>query len=181
MAELHARTPLRHEQAVVEKIGQLQIVENPGYSISWIARRRDGDLSGIENFIGLELPTAGRTATGDTCRAVPFAREQWLILAPWTPDFLEEVKAAGGANVSVCDQSDGWVVFEIEGTVVDSLLERLCDLDPRKLPLEGSSPSMIEHLRVIVVRLPEGLMILGARSSAGSLQHALIEAAVAIA
>lgn len=181
MAELYAKTALRHDQARAVTIGRLEIRDNPDLSITWIARRRGSDLAAVEDFLGMKLPAAGDTSIAGTCRALPSAREQWLVLSPWSANFPDQVKAAGGAGISVCDQSDGWVVFEILGDTIDPLLERLCDLDPMQLTPERSAPSSVEHLRVILMRLPEGLMILGPRSSAQSLHHAIIRTAQAIA
>lgn len=181
MAELAPKTALRGNQARVDRIGTLEIRETPDLSIAWVARRHGGDLSGTEAFLGARLPAPGEVGASAHRWAVTVASAQWLIVGPYDPDFADALKAAAGSGVSVCDQSDGWAVFEIRGAATDPLLERLCDLDPLALAPGCSAPTAIEHLRCVVARRAEGLTILGPRSSAGSLHHAVLIAAQAVA
>ncbi len=180
MAELAPRTALHRAGPSIQTLGALEIRDDPDLAIAWIARRREGDLAPAEAFLGLTLPPAGEMAAAGGHRAVAVGREQWLVLAPHAMDFADRIRAAGGAGVSVCDQSDGWAVFEIRGPVAP-LLERLCDIDPATLGPGRSAPTGIEQMRCILLAGAQGLTLLGPRSSAGSLHHAILSAARCIA
>ena len=90
----------------------------------------------------------------------------------------------GGGNVgrnttiSVTEQTDAWVVFDLAAADLTPLLERLCNVDFGAVPTGYATRTVMEHLGVYLIKLgPSTARIYGPRSSAESLLHALETAA----
>ena len=167
-AGLPPLSALGHATPRSDRLGAVTIAENVGLSIASVARRRDGVLP--------DMPAPGRHAAG----VIWTGPGQWLLTGAYDMGFVGAIKARVGGNASVTDQTDGWVVFDIEGPV-EALMERLCNVDIRALQPGHATRTVIAHLGCIVARDAGGLRLLGARSSAASLHHALIGAATSIA
>ena len=129
---------------------------------------------------GIPLPGPGMSATGATYGAIWLGAEQWMLDAAFATH--EDIRAAllpiFGVAASFTEQTDAWVRFDLTAPDLPALFERLCNLDTRALPEGGTTRTVIEHLGCYVVkRSATQISVIGPRSSAGSLHHALITGA----
>ncbi|MDO5369349.1 sarcosine oxidase subunit gamma [Paracoccus sp. (in: a-proteobacteria)] len=156
--------------------GALSVRENPELALASVARR--GDAPEPSPF-GLSLPgPGGWTASGDVS-AFWTGPDQWMVEGHGLADtdFAARV-AADCPDASVTEQTDGFVAFEIRSAKgerpITDLLAKLVNLDPLRLQPGSAARTGLEHLGVFVIRrAPDGLAVIGMRSAAGSLWHAL--------
>ena len=133
---------------------------------------------------GPSLPAPGHVNftgdDGETC-IMSTARDQWFIrVGEHQTDLLDALPKQLEDIAAVTDQTDAWVQIELCATV--PLLERLCpiDLHPDHFPVGAAARTMIEHMGVIIARLPttnnteSRFLLLSPRSSAKSFLQALI-------
>jgi sarcosine oxidase subunit gamma len=168
----------------VHELSGLRIVENTSVALASVACRLNRETEFAEaakRFFGFALPAPGRVAGKSPYSAIWTGVDQWFVEAPFESheDIAHIVKEGLGDLASVTEQTDGWVRFDVEGPGVPSVFERLCPLDIRSLQIDMASRTMIEHLGCIVACRKAGLhvSVLGPRSSAASLHHALTAAA----
>ena len=90
--------------------------------------------------------------------------------------------AAFGTSAAVTDQSDAWVRFDVTGGNVVAMLERLSGADTRRMQAGSATRTAIHHMHCVIVCRAGGtdFTILGPRSSAASLHHALVAAAASL-
>ena len=90
--------------------------------------------------------------------------------------------AAFGTSAAVTDQSDAWVRFDVTGGNVVAMLERLSGADTRRMRAGSATRTAIHHMHCVIVCRAGGtdFTILGPRSSAASLHHALVAAAASL-
>lgn len=129
---------------------------------------------------GLVLPNPGRLAAKDGVTILSSAQDQWFLeqqgdIAVDLPVVLE--RALSGM-ASVTEQTGGWVRFEINGPSLADLLCRLCPVDLVHIGADEVVRTKIHHIGCLVWHNEPGFAVLGPRSAAGSLWHALAEAAM---
>lgn len=184
MAELQAMTALGARQAAVAVVGPVTITERFDVALASVAVRRGrmAELERAAQAAGLPLPEPARHAGGSVYSAFWVAPEMWFVEAPFASHELiaDQLKAALGEAASVTEQTDAWVVYDLAAPDLAPLLERLCNVDFPAAPDGFATRTVIEHLGCYLIRHGGGqVRIYGARSSAGSLLHALEVAAVA--
>ncbi|WP_103258440.1 sarcosine oxidase subunit gamma [Tabrizicola aquatica] len=184
MAELQAMTALGARQAAVAVVGPVTITERCDVALASVAARRGrmADLARAAQAAGVPLPDAARHAGGAVYNAFWVAPEMWFVEAPFASHELiaDQLKAALGDAASVTEQSDAWVIYDLTAPDLAPLLERLCNVDFPAAPDGFATRTVIEHLGCYLIRHGRGqVRIIGARSSAGSLLHALEVAAAA--
>lgn len=175
-------------QARTETIGGVTITERPDIALASVAQRRDTAdalAAAAPDLLGAPWPeTASSAGTGDL-RAFWMAPGQWMVEAPIAPDddLAAHLKARLDGAASVTEQTDAWVVLDITGPSVTALFQRLCPLDLDSLPDGAASRTLLHHLGcfVLVRRAGTAVTVLGPRSAAGSLHHALTTTARALA
>ena len=92
------------------------------------------------------------------------------------------LSAAFGTSAAVTDQSDAWVRFDVTGDEVPAMLERLSNADSRRMTAGSATRTAIHHMHCVIICRAAGtnFTVLGPRSSAASLHHALVAAAAAL-
>jgi sarcosine oxidase subunit gamma len=103
----------------------------------------------------------------------------WFVEAPYATheDIAAHLKPLFGEAASITEQTDAWARFEVAGPL-PPLFERLCNLDLGRFGPGSATRTVIEHLGVYAIRrAPDRMTLLGPRSSAESLHHALVTAA----
>lgn len=160
--------------------GALTLTETPGLALASLALRRG---TAEPAPFGLALPGPGRRVAGRGMAAFWTGPGQWMLEAEARAetDFAAEV-AAACPGCSVTEQTDGFVAFEIasaDGAVpIGALLTKLVNLDAAAFAPGHAIRTGLEHMSVFVLRRDEGqLAVLGMRSAAGTLWHALETAA----
>ena len=98
-------------------------------------RNQGAELSAsIKAVFGCALPLGAKVTSGDCC-FVGVGPGRWLAVAEEGDGETLERKLAetAGKSGSVCDQSDGFVVFELTGSRLRDALAKLLaiDVDPR--------------------------------------------------
>lgn len=126
---------------------------------------------------GLTLPDVGIVNRQGDALAFWTAPGQWLLACP------DDQVLPDCDGCAVTDQSDGWVILDLsapQDVTVERVLEKLINLDLRTFQPGQARRTGLAHLAVFVLRLDAGhVRILGQRSAAGTLWHAL-ESAVRI-
>lgn len=178
---LKALTPLGRDAPVSETVGPVTITENVGVALASLASRmgREAEVAVAAQAAGLPLPGPGRAETA-SYGAIWLGSEQWMIEAPFETheDIVAILKPLFGEAASITEQTDAWVRFDLTAADLPALFERLCGYDLRRNGLGSATRTVIEHLGCYVVRRAENqVSVIGPRSSAHSLHHALITAA----
>ncbi|MEZ5478039.1 MAG: sarcosine oxidase subunit gamma family protein [Thiolinea sp.] len=125
------------------------------------------------------LPPVGTSVLNDEgVRLLGLQPDQWWVLAAATEGAspLGPWREQLGAVAHMTDQSDAWVMLRVSGAQSRKALERICmlDLHPANFGPGKASRTLMEHLGVVLCCEAEGqYLLLGARSSADSLLHAL--------
>lgn len=157
------------------RIGALVLTENAGLGLAALALRAGGILPDL----GLPLPGPGGWAEGAGIAAFWTGPDQWMIEFPDGAD-RDVAAALAGPGLSVTEQTDGFTAFEIEGPepVLIALLEKLVNVDARRFGPGSATRTGFHHMSVFVIRrASDRLAVLGMRSAAGTIWHALTEAA----
>ncbi len=176
MPDLKPTAALGGETARSVHHGALVLEENTGLALASLALRRG--ISQPAPF-GLTLPGTGEWAANDRVSAFWTGPGQWMIEATGRADDDFAAELAGLCpGCSVTEQTDGFAMFEIRSSAGEpailSLMARLVNLDPARLAPGSATRTGLEHMSVFVIRrTPDRLAILGMRSAAGSLWHAL--------
>ena len=170
-------TPLGNTTPQTDTIGPITITENTTIALASLAIRkgREADAATAAKTLNITLPAPGHAS--DT--ALWLGPDQWMIEAPFATheDIAAHLKPAFKDATSITEQTDAWVRFDITGPNLHSLFELLCNHDTRAMQPGHAIRTVIEHLGCYVTRRGDHFTILGPRSSAKSLHHALITAA----
>lgn len=180
MSDLRSITALGAALPCLALFGALEIRENAGLALASLALRRNA--TGPAPF-GLHLPGPGGWVAGQGVAALWIGPDQWMIEAEGRAelDFAAELKQLA-PGCSVTEQTDGWVAFEIvsrAGTApLEALLSKLVNIGLADFGPGRATRTGLEHLSCFVIRRSDAhVALLGARSSAGALWHALETAA----
>jgi len=188
---LHARSPLEGASIKVE---DTRLVENPELAIVSLAVPLGGDEAveaALQSSLNLSRPAVGQLeyATGDSSTLANLSilslqtdqlflvfdyPEQDQALTRSQP--VDLVKQAIGDVAYLTDQSDSWVVIDLEGSLALPALERICplDLDEHVFTDTVVARTMMEYLSVIITRTQtNGFRLYSPRSTAASLWHAV--------
>lgn len=178
MLALGARTPRS------ARFGALSLTENAALALASLTLRR-GAPQPVP--MGLVLPGPGGWVAGNGLAAFWTGPGQWMIEAPGRAeeDFARALKAHV-EGVSVTEQTDGWACFELvsaKGAApVLRLLEKLVNIDAASFGPGRATRTAFEHMSIFVIRRAEDrLAVMGMRSAAASIWHALETAAERIA
>nr|WP_153747247.1 sarcosine oxidase subunit gamma [Rhodovulum strictum] len=166
------------------RFGPLTLTETPGLALASLALRRG---TAAPALFGLTLPSPGGWVAGAGVAAFWTGPGQWMIEAEGRAehDFAAEVKRAA-PGCSVTEQTDGWVAIEIASSAgadpLIRLMEKLVNVDAATFGPGRATRTALEHMGVFLIRRAEDrLAVLGMRSAAGSLWHALETAASRLA
>lgn len=185
MTDLKSMTPLGDHQARIDAIGQLTISERPDRALASVTARKGQSkiiAKTVHDALGIDLPGPGRCRTDGDYTTWWMGPDQWMVDADHTQHewLAAEITRAVGPVASVTEQTDGWCRFDIRGTTCAALLERLCPVDAHAMQPGQATRTLLHHLGCFVICSTTGFSVLGPRSSAGSLHHALCAAAQSI-
>ena len=182
---LKAMTALGAHAPAVVTCGSLTVTERVDVALASVAARRGrmDHLARGAAAIGLPLPDPARHEAGDPCSAFWIAPEMWMVEAPFPTheDIVAALKPALGDAVSVTEQTDAWVAFDLTAPDLAPVLERLCNVDFAAVPDGHATRTVSAHLGCYLIRHGRGAARLyGPRSSARSLLHAVEVAAASV-
>ncbi|RWI18168.1 sarcosine oxidase subunit gamma [Mesorhizobium sp.] len=180
MTDLIPRTALDAATPGSVSVGALELRENAGLALASLALRRG---TAEPTPFGLTLPGPGLWVSGQAVAALWTGPDQWMIEAEGRAeqDFAAELKQFA-PGCSVTEQSDGWVTVEVlskAGTaLLEAMMSKLVNIDLAGFGPGRATRTGLEHMSCFVIRRSDAhVAVLGARSSAGSLWHALETAA----
>ncbi len=182
MADLQAMSALGAREPAVVTVGPLTITERVDVALASVAARRGrmADLTKAAKAAGVPLPAPAQHEGGSPYAAFWVAPEMWFVEAPVASHELiaDLLTTVFGAEASVTEQTDAWVVFDLAAPDLAPLLERLCNVDYPAAPQGHATRTVIDHLGCYLIKHGAGTARLyGPRSSAKSLLHALEVAA----
>lgn len=186
MAEpLHALTALGRPEPLDETIGALRLTERIDIALASLAVRkgREGDVAAAAAAAGIPLPDPARHAVGPTHAAFWVAPGMWFLEAPFATheDIVARLRPVFGDAASITEQTDAWICLDLAAPDLVPLFERLCAVDLAAVPEGHATRTVIEHLGCYLIVHGRGAVrLLGPRSSAASLVHALQVAAASL-
>ncbi|PVH30208.1 sarcosine oxidase subunit gamma [Pararhodobacter oceanensis] len=185
MHDLTPITALGGTAPRIDSFDGLEIRECPDWALASVAARLgrgEALVAAAQAGFGLDLPQVGKSAASGALTAFWTGPEQWFIEAPFASheDLAAQLVSALGQTASVTEQSDGWVRFDLEGSGCHRVLERLCNADVERMAGGDVTRTRLEHLGCFLICRASGahFSVLGPRSAAGSLHHALVTMAV---
>lgn len=182
MPKLHSLSPLGFSEPQKIVVGDFTISEVTDRAMASVTARKDcGDRtkSVLSKILKQPAPDVGEYTAG-AIDAFWTGQNQWMLAAPF--DNYEDIVGAFAGQfagiASLTEQTDGWCRFAIDGVAIDRLCSLLCNIDMRRLTPGKASRTSVEHIGCFVVRLADDkIQIIGPRSSADSLHHAISTAA----
>ncbi|MFV1599002.1 MULTISPECIES: sarcosine oxidase subunit gamma [unclassified Phaeobacter] len=187
MHKLSPISPLGSDTARIDRVGDLTISEVTDQALASVTARKDQEpalRAALGSAHGMTLPDVGTSSDSGDISVFWTGPAQWMISAPHDRHELlaRDLKQVVGAAASVVEQTDGWCHFDVAGPTLCDLFERLSNAPVRNMTTGRVIRGTLEHLGVFLWRRAEDHMaVLGPRSSAASLHHALISAAHSIA
>lgn len=187
MHNLEPITALGGADPRIDTIGTITITENPGVALASVAARSGKEAACrkiLKSIIGA-VPGPGRAQLHDPEAGFWIGPDQWIVGAPMeTHETLADHLAEKfGNSASVTEQSGAWVCFDVRGTQMPNMMELLCPVPIRQMAAGDAHRTQIHQLGCFVIRREntDHVRILGPRSSAKSLYHALTTAAHSVA
>ena len=178
MHDLVSLTPLGAQAPRTDRHGGVTLDEVTEVALASVAARlgREAEAAVLVAAVtGEAAPAPGRASA----RAFWMGPDHWMIEAPFATDedLAARIVATAGGAASVTEQTDAWCRFDLRGERLAEVFERLCNADIRRFAGGEAVRTAIEHLGCFLIcRAPGHLSVLGPRSSAGSLHHALLTA-----
>ncbi len=132
----------------------------------------------LASFVGDAPPEPGKM-TENTLGCFWMGPDQWMVMASHDTheDLAAQLVMAVKGAASVTEQNDAWCCFELTGPQLASVFELLCPVNLRACTGGEATRTSIDHLGCfLLVPAPDHVRVLGPRSSAGSLHHALLTA-----
>ncbi|TNE66757.1 MAG: sarcosine oxidase subunit gamma [Rhodobacteraceae bacterium] len=180
MTDLTPITALGGTVARTEVFGALTISENAGLGLASLSLRAGQE---VPQPFGLMLPGVGKAVSMGDYAAFWTGRGQWMIEAAGKAevDFAAMLKSEV-PECSVTEQTDGFTAFEIASTQgagsIEALMNKLVNIEPKAFGPGQATRTGLEHMTVFLIRRAEDrLAVIGMRTLAGSLWHALAVAA----
>ena len=173
-----ALTALGHDAAQVVEIGPYRIAERVDVALASVAMRRGQEMAfqAAAKQAGVPLPGPARAEVAAVYTAFWVTPEMWFVEAPFGSheDIVTALKPGFGDTASITEQTDAWVRFDVSGTGLPALFERLTNVDLGQMSDGFASRTVIEHLGVYLVKTrADAVTLYGPRSSANGLLHAL--------
>lgn len=181
MFDMRPITPLGGTDPRVETVGPVALTEVTDTALASFAARlgqQNAARRVLAAYAGAEPPAPGQARFG-ALDAFWMGPDQWMVAAPLDghADLAETLKSKAGTAASITDQTDGWCRFDVTGDRLVSVFELLCPINIRDSASGAATRTTIHHLGCfVIVRAADHITVLGPRSSAGSLHHALLTA-----
>jgi len=165
-----------------DTVAGVTLTENPGHAFVSVAARLGQESACAERLgtlLGANAPGVEAWVRLDPMSAFWMAPDQWMVSAPFSTheDLATHLTDHFGTTASITEQTDAWVCFDMQGGGVEQVMQLCANIDIETMPVGSATRSVIHYMGVYVLRsAPDALTVLGGRSSAGSLHHALLTA-----
>jgi sarcosine oxidase subunit gamma len=183
---LNPISPLWSKKPIRKEFGPYAIEEVNSNALASYSFRKGSEhdaKKNVEQFMAGPLPDVMRSEFGKIS-SFWIGPSQWLIEAPVDiyEDLAGELTQISVGTASVTEQTDAWCRFDLIGANLAEPLSLLCNVD---VPLfEGGEITrcQMEHMGCFLIcRDLTNISILGPRSAAESLYHAITAALGAVA
>ncbi|MDG1432317.1 MAG: sarcosine oxidase subunit gamma [Paracoccaceae bacterium] len=186
MHNLTASTSLGGANPASETIGQMTVSEVPFTALASVSARLGGEehtTQILKTFSECDAPGPNKMSSSSDINCFWTGQDQWMISAPMESHELmaSDLDKLAAGKASVTEQSGGWVQFDVSGSDLNDMFERLCALPIRHMGKGDANRTRIEQIGCFVLHHGDRISVLGPRSSAGSLYHALLTCAKSIA
>lgn len=183
MHDLQPITALGGLETRIDKFERIIITENDDLALASVAARKgyENDCRDkIKKILG-DIPKPGQATLDNTEVGFWIAPDQWMIKAPKSTHELlaNNLKSFFLNTASITEQSGAWVCFDLTGSGVSEVMERLCAAPIRKMEVGEAQRTTIHQLSCFVLCLKNQthIRIFGPRASAATLHHAFMIAA----
>lgn len=182
MSDFQAITPLGYASPHSEAVGGFTIREITDRAMASVTARKDraDDVKkALRGILKKTAPDVGCYTAG-AIDAFWSGPNQWMLGASYDEheDIVSHFLPKFKGKASLTEQTDGWCRFAVEGADLDRLCSLICNIDMRQFGPGRAVRTAIEHIGCFVLRVDDQTIhIIGPRSSAGSLHHALVTAA----
>ncbi|MEJ6389434.1 sarcosine oxidase subunit gamma [Gymnodinialimonas ulvae] len=182
MHDLAPMTALGGTEPREDVVGSVILTEKPGIALASVAARLGQEKACREHLKDVidAVPEPGKVQLHDPEAGFWMGPDLWMVGAPFDTheDLADQLKARFGETASITEQTDAWVVFDLRGSGMEDVMERLCAIDIRAMETGDGTRTVIDHLGCFVLRRDpaDWVRILGPRSAAGSLHHAILTA-----
>lgn len=182
LPEMIPVSPLGGRTVQSQTHGPVSLTDVTNLALASLAARRGQETpckANLADLLGLHAPEVEQfVMQGSEISAFWMGPDQWMISAPHDTheNLAAQLKAKFDGSASITEQNDAWAIFDLVGDGAP-VMELLCPIDMRTLAVGRARRTTIDHLGCFVIRVEDDrLRILGPRSSAGSLHHALLTA-----
>ncbi|WP_234702914.1 sarcosine oxidase subunit gamma [Thalassobacter stenotrophicus] len=181
MPDMNPITPLGGRTPRIDTHGGVTLTENVDTALTSFAARLGQEAAAtktLASFVGTPAPGPGKM-TGGEIAAIWMGPDQWMVTAPHSTheDLAARLAAKAKGTASVTEQNDAWCRFDLTGQGLVAVFELLCPVNLHAWTGGQATRTSIDHLGCFVLcHGAEAVTVLGPRSSAGSLHHALLTA-----
>ena len=183
MHNLSPLTALGSDTPRIDEFDGITITEVADKALASLAMRHDQKTAftrACKAATGMAPVAPGTFATSGEITLMATGLDQWMAAAPSQSHelFASMLASKIKATASITEQNDGWVWFDLEGPLCAAMFERLCAANMRAMQVGDVTRTAIDHLGCFVLCHQQGtkFSVIGPRSSAQSLHHALITA-----
>lgn len=167
----------------VDTVAGVTLTENPGLALASVAARRGQEetcRAHLSDLLESPAPAPGKAVLHDPEASFWMGPDQWMVGAPIATheDLAAQLKTRFKTTASITEQTDAWVCFDMRGDGIEDVMRLCCNVDIDRMQTGDALRSVIHYMGIYVLRRDPAnwLRILGPRSSAGSLHHALLTA-----
>lgn len=167
----------------VDTVAGVTLTENPGLALASVAarmRHEEACRAHLADLLGTAAPDPGKTVLHDPEASFWMGPDQWMVGAPLATheDLAAQLKTRFGDTASITDQTDAWVCFDMRGDGIEDVIRLCANIDIDRMQTGDAWRTVIHYMGVYVLRRDPAnwLRLLGPRSSAASLHHALVTA-----
>ena len=181
MPDLIAITPLGATRPRIDSHGPVTLTEVTDRALASVAARLGHEAQTaalVTSLIGAPAPGPARMG-GTGLTAFWMGPNQWMLDAPIETheDLAHQIVAQAKGAASVTDQTGAWCRFDLSGDGLADVLERLTNANTRAFTGGEAQRTAVEHMGCFLLcHSPRHISVIGPRSSAGSLHHAILTA-----
>lgn len=165
--------PANNTQPIVVGDMRLTLVDDCALvSVSTDAMRTAGVIELLASM-GYPLPGIEQNTGSAEQGAFWMGPHQWMLWRDYRsdPDWAAEIDLQGLAATT--EQTDAWARFDLTGSGLVGVMERLCNLDSARIQTGLATRTQIHQMGVFVVVVDAVAQIYVPRSMADSLVHAV--------
>ncbi len=186
MYSLSGLSPLGFATPQSKNFGNFTITEVTDRAMASVTARKGEEVfvqKALSNILNQPAPGVGCHVAGKI-GAFWIGQNQWMLSAPFDThgDIVDAFLNKFRGKASLTEQTDGWCRFTVEGVELNRLCSLLCNVDTRDFLSGKAARTSIEHIGCFLLRLDTTVIeVLGPRSNAESLHHAIAVAAHSVA